>query len=163
NTHTRNNRSLSFMALHLLISSYVGRLRRVAHADEVGGDAAAPPAQVGEVVASEVGGGRVAVQENDEIAPPFVRAYYFQSPYAWPLFAIGKGRADHRMFGSFLTSAAGCRRAGGGSSQAPIPRSTGSSGDGRRLRVTALERGPGCREEAQRRIGAEEAGAVSAP
>ncbi len=62
----------------------VGQLVRLAHADQVGGDAPAQPAQVRDDPAPQVGRRRVAVQQHDRVAPAGVHVGHLVAADAHP-------------------------------------------------------------------------------
>jgi hypothetical protein len=90
----------------------VRQLVGVAHADKVGGDAAASWLQVRQHVAPEVRRGGIAVQQHDGVARSHVHVRHLATEDPPPLLLVGECRRDHVGF-SFLICSAIDSRANG--------------------------------------------------
>jgi hypothetical protein len=77
------------------IRSAAGQLLGVAHADQVGRDAPAARLEVRHDVAPQIGRGRVAVQEDDRVAPPGLDVGHRPVQHGAEPLLVGHDLADH--------------------------------------------------------------------
>src|SRR5207248_2329260 len=84
------------------IGAAVGKLIRIAHADEIRRDAAAKLLHIGNNVAPEVGGGGIAMQQDNRIATSYLYVRHLLSQNQLTLFLIGKCCANHARILPFL-------------------------------------------------------------
>src|SRR5215468_3459900 len=80
----------------------VRQLVGVAHADQVGGDAAASWLQVRQYVAPEVRRGGIAMQQHDGVALSHLHVRHLAAEDPPPLLLVRKCCRDHVTFSSFL-------------------------------------------------------------